>query len=87
VAVITNGTAVLGLGNIGPEAAKPVMEGKAVLFKKYAGIDSFDIEINEEDPDKFIDIVKSLEPTLEASTWRISKRLNVSRLKQFYVRR
>src|SRR5437588_103994 len=63
VAVITNGTAVLGLGNIGPEASKPVMEGKAVLFKKYAGIDSFDIEINEEDPDKFIAIVKSLEPT------------------------
>src|SRR5271167_500753 len=63
VGVITNGTAVLGLGNIGPEASKPVMEGKAVLFKKYAGIDSFDIEINEEDPDKFIDIVKSLEPT------------------------
>jgi malate dehydrogenase (oxaloacetate-decarboxylating)(NADP+) len=63
VAVISNGTAVLGLGNIGPEAAKPVMEGKAVLFKKYAGIDSFDIEINEEDPDKFIAIVKSLEPT------------------------
>ena len=63
VAVITNGTAVLGLGNIGPEAAKPVMEGKAVLFKKYAGIDSFDIEINEEDPDKFIEIVKALEPT------------------------
>ena len=59
VAVITNGTAVLGLGNIGPEAAKPVMEGKSVLFKKYAGIDSFDIEINEEDPDKFIEIVKS----------------------------
>jgi malate dehydrogenase (oxaloacetate-decarboxylating)(NADP+) len=63
VAVISNGTAVLGLGNIGPEAAKPVMEGKAVLFKKYAGIDSFDIEIDEEDPDKFIAIVKSLEPT------------------------
>jgi len=63
VAVITNGTAVLGLGNIGPEASKPVMEGKAVLFKKYAGIDSFDIEINEEDPDAFIKIVKSLEPT------------------------
>src|SRR5579859_2177757 len=63
VAVITNGTAVLGLGNIGPEAAKPVMEGKAVLFKKYAGIDSFDIEINEEDPDKFIEVVKALEPT------------------------
>src|SRR5258708_31299702 len=63
VAVITNGTAVLGLGNIGPEAAKPVMEGKAVLFKKYAGIDSFDIEINEKDPDKFVEIVKALEPT------------------------
>src|SRR3984885_1469592 len=63
VAVITNGTAVLGLGNIGPEASKPVMEGKAVLFKKYAGIDSFDIEIDETDPDEFIKIVKSLEPT------------------------
>jgi malate dehydrogenase (oxaloacetate-decarboxylating)(NADP+) len=63
VAVISNGTAVLGLGNIGPEAAKPVMEGKAVLFKKYAGIDSFDIEIDEEDPDAFIKIVKALEPT------------------------
>src|SRR5678815_479327 len=63
VGVISNGTAVLGLGNIGPEAAKPVMEGKAVLFKKYAGIDSFDIEINEEDPDKFIEVVKALEPT------------------------
>lgn len=63
VAVITNGTAVLGLGNIGPEASKPVMEGKAVLFKKYAGIDSFDIEIDELDPDEFIKIVKSLEPT------------------------
>lgn len=63
VAVITNGTAVLGLGNIGPEASKPVMEGKAVLFKKFAGIDVFDIEIAEEDPDEFIKIVKSLEPT------------------------
>jgi malate dehydrogenase (oxaloacetate-decarboxylating)(NADP+) len=63
VAVITNGTAVLGLGNIGPEASKPVMEGKAVLFKKYAGIDSFDIEIDETDPDAFIKIVKALEPT------------------------
>ncbi len=63
VAVISNGTAVLGLGNIGPEAAKPVMEGKAVLFKKYAGIDSFDIEIAETDPDEFIKIVKALEPT------------------------
>src|SRR3954464_479342 len=63
VAVISNGTAVLGLGNIGPEASKPVMEGRAVLFKKYAGIDSFDIEIAETDPDEFIKIVKSLEPT------------------------
>lgn len=63
VAVISNGTAVLGLGNIGPEAAKPVMEGKAVLFKKYAGIDSFDIEIDEQDPDAFVKIVKALEPT------------------------
>src|SRR5690349_4368051 len=63
VAVISNGTAVLGLGNIGPEASKPVMEGKAVLFKKYAGIDSFDIEIDETDPEQFIKIVKSLEPT------------------------
>jgi malate dehydrogenase (oxaloacetate-decarboxylating)(NADP+) len=63
VAVISNGTAVLGLGNIGPEASKPVMEGKGVLFKKFAGIDVFDIEIDEMDPDKFIAIVKSLEPT------------------------
>src|SRR3990167_4223742 len=63
VAVISNGTAVLGLGNIGPEAGKPVMEGKGVLFKKFAGIDVFDIEINETDPEKFVQIVKSLEPT------------------------
>jgi malate dehydrogenase (oxaloacetate-decarboxylating)(NADP+) len=63
VAVITNGTAVLGLGNIGPLAAKPVMEGKAVLFKKFAGIDVFDIEINELDPDKLCDIIAALEPT------------------------
>ncbi len=63
VAVITNGTAVLGLGNIGPLAAKPVMEGKGVLFKKFAGIDVFDIEINENDPDKLVDIIASLEPT------------------------
>jgi malate dehydrogenase (oxaloacetate-decarboxylating)(NADP+) len=63
VAVISNGTAVLGLGNIGPEASKPVMEGKAVLFKVFADIDVFDIEINESDPEKFIQIVKSLEPT------------------------
>ena len=63
VAVITNGTAVLGLGNIGPEASKPVMEGKAVLFKVFADIDVFDIEVNETDPEKFVQIVKSLEPT------------------------
>ncbi|MDO8968754.1 NADP-dependent malic enzyme [Algoriphagus sp.] len=63
VAVITNGTAVLGLGDIGPEASKPVMEGKAVLFKKFAGIDVFDLEIDEKDPKKLIQIIKSLEPT------------------------
>ncbi len=63
VGVITNGTAVLGLGAIGPLAAKPVMEGKAVLFKKFAGIDVFDIEINERDPDKLVDIIASLAPT------------------------
>jgi len=63
VAVITNGTAVLGLGAIGPLAAKPVMEGKAVLFKKFAGIDVFDLEIDERDPDKLVDIIASLEPT------------------------
>ncbi len=63
VAVISNGTAVLGLGDIGPEASKPVMEGKAVLFKIFADIDVFDIEINETDPEKFVQIVKSLEPT------------------------
>ncbi len=63
VGVISNGTAVLGLGNIGPEASKPVMEGKGVLFKIFADIDVFDIEINETDPEKFVQIVKSLEPT------------------------
>ncbi|TQM17047.1 malate dehydrogenase (oxaloacetate-decarboxylating)(NADP+) [Pseudoxanthomonas sp. 3HH-4] len=63
VAVVTNGTAVLGLGNIGPLAGKPVMEGKGVLFQKFAGIDVFDIEINETDPDKLVDIIASLEPT------------------------
>ena len=63
VAVITNGTAVLGLGDIGPLAAKPVMEGKGVLFKKFAGIDVFDIEINEKDPAKLVEIIAALEPT------------------------
>jgi malate dehydrogenase (oxaloacetate-decarboxylating)(NADP+) len=64
VGVITNGTAVLGLGNIGPLAAKPVMEGKGCLFKKFAGIDVFDIELAENDPDKLIDMIAAMEPTL-----------------------
>lgn len=63
VGVVTNGTAVLGLGNIGPLASKPVMEGKGVLFKKFAGIDVFDIELNESDPDKLVEIIAALEPT------------------------
>ncbi|HMM76794.1 MAG TPA: NADP-dependent malic enzyme [Gammaproteobacteria bacterium] len=63
VAVVTNGTAVLGLGDIGPLAAKPVMEGKAVLFKKFAGIDVFDLELDESDPDKLVDFIAALEPT------------------------
>lgn len=63
VAVISNGTAVLGLGDIGPEASKPVMEGKGVLFKKFAGIDVFDIELDCKDPKEFIRIVKAMEPT------------------------
>ena len=66
VAVITNGTAVLGLGAIGPLAAKPVMEGKGVLFKKFAGIDVFDIEVAERDPDRFVEVVAALEPTFGA---------------------
>lgn len=63
VAVISNGTAVLGLGDIGAEASKPVMEGKGLLFKIFADINVFDIEINEKDPDKFIEIVKGIAPT------------------------
>ncbi|MGM9487983.1 NADP-dependent malic enzyme [Ideonella sp. YS5] len=63
VAVVTNGTAVLGLGDIGPLASKPVMEGKGVLFKKFAGIDVFDIEVNEKDPDKLVEVIAALEPT------------------------
>ena len=66
VAVVTNGTAVLGLGNIGALASQPVMEGKAVLFKKFANIDCFDIEVNESDPEKLADIVCALEPTFGA---------------------
>src|SRR5947199_4517043 len=64
VGVVTNGTAVLGLGNIGPLAGKPVMEGKGCLFQKFAGIDVFDIELAEHDPDKLVDIIVALEPTL-----------------------
>jgi malate dehydrogenase (oxaloacetate-decarboxylating)(NADP+) len=64
VGVVTNGTAVLGLGNIGPLAGKPVMEGKGCLFKKFAGIDVFDIELAENDPDKLVEIIAALEPTL-----------------------
>ncbi|MBN9324212.1 MAG: NADP-dependent malic enzyme, partial [Delftia acidovorans] len=66
VAVISNGTAVLGLGDIGALASKPVMEGKAVLFKKFAGVDVFDIEINEKDPQKLVDVIAALEPTFGA---------------------
>jgi malate dehydrogenase (oxaloacetate-decarboxylating)(NADP+) len=71
--VITNGTAVLGLGDIGPLASKPVMEGKGCLFKKFAGVDVFDIELAERDPDKLIDIIASMEPTWAASTWKTSR--------------
>ena len=63
VAVISNGTAVLGLGDIGALAGKPVMEGKALLFKIFGGLDCFDIEVNEKDPDKFIEVVKAIAPT------------------------
>ncbi|MGH8118574.1 MAG: NADP-dependent malic enzyme, partial [Rhodanobacteraceae bacterium] len=63
VGVVTNGTAVLGLGTIGPLAGKPVMEGKAMLFRKFAGIDVFDIEIDERDPDRLVDVIAALEPT------------------------
>src|ERR687883_568804 len=66
VAVVTNGTAVLGLGSIGALASKPVMEGKAVLFKKFAGIDAFDIEVDERDPERLVDIVAALEPSFGA---------------------
>ena len=65
VGVITNGTAVLGLGDIGALASKPVMEGKGVLFKKFSGIDVFDIEINEKDPEKLVAIIASLKPTID----------------------
>ena len=67
VAVISNGTAVLGLGDIGPEASKPVMEGKGVLFKRFADIDVFDLEVAERDPDRLIEIIAALEPTFGLS--------------------
>ena len=66
VGVISNGTAVLGLGNIGPEASKPVMEGKALLFKIYAGVDAFDIEVDAHEPEAFIAAVKAIAPTFGA---------------------
>lgn len=78
VAVISNGTAVLGLGNIGPLASKPVMEGKAVLFKKFAGIDVFDIEVDALDPDRFIEVVAALEPTFGGINLKTSRRRNAS---------
>ncbi len=78
VGVITNGTAVLGLGAIGPLAAKPVMEGKAVLFKKFAGIDVFDIEVEQRDPMKLVELIVALEPTFGAIISRTSRRRNVS---------
>ena len=77
VAVITNGTAVLGLGNIGPLASKPVMEGKGCLFKKFAGIDVFDIELAEDDPDALIDRAHGADPSA-ASTSKTSRRRSVS---------
>src|SRR5690606_18676912 len=63
VAVISNGTAVLGLGDIGPLAGKPVMKGKGILFQKFAGIDVFDIALNERDPDRLVEIIAAMEPT------------------------
>lgn len=79
VAVISNGTAVLGLGNIGPLASKPVMEGKAVLFKKFAGIDVFDIEIDAASVEQMVSTVSSLEPTFGGINLEDIKRRNVSR--------
>ena len=78
VAVISNGTAVLGLGNIGALASKPVMEGKGCLFKKFAGIDVFDIEIDETDPEKLVEIIASLEPTFGGINWKASSRRSAS---------
>ncbi len=78
VAVVTNGTAVLGLGNIGGLAAKPVMEGKAVLFKRFADIDVYDLEIDSEEPEDLIRFCELLAPTVGGSTWKIFGRPTVS---------
>ena len=77
VAVISNGTAVLGLGDIGAMSGKPVMEGKGLLFKIYGGVDVFDIEIDEKDPEKFCETVEKSLLHLVESTWRTSRHLNV----------
>lgn len=79
VAVVSDGTAVLGLGDIGPEAAMPVMEGKAVLFKEFAGVDAFPICLDTKDPDEIVAIVKALAPPSAGSTWRTSPRRAASR--------
>jgi malate dehydrogenase (oxaloacetate-decarboxylating)(NADP+) len=81
VAVISNGTAVLGLGNIGPEASKPVMEGKGLLFKIFADIDVFDIEINRQDVDGFVETVKAISPTFGGINLEDIKAPNVLKLK------
>ena len=87
VAVISNGTAVLGLGDIGALAGKPVMEGKSLLFKIFAGIDSFDIEIDEKDPDKLVEIVKAISPYIRwYQPLRTSRHRNVSGLKSVLKR-
>jgi malate dehydrogenase (oxaloacetate-decarboxylating)(NADP+) len=78
VAVISNGTAILGLGNLGALASKPVMEGKAVLFKRFADVDSIDLEVDTEDADEFINCVRYLGPPSAASISRTSRRRNAS---------
>jgi len=82
VAVVSNGTAILGLGDLGPLASKPVMEGKGVLFKKFADIDVFDIEVDELDVEELIKVVAAIAPTLAGSTLKISKPPSVLKLKR-----
>ncbi len=79
VAVVTDGSAVLGLGNIGPKAALPVMEGKAALFKRFAGIDAWPLCLDTQDADAIVEIVKAITPASRASTWRTSQRRAASR--------